>query len=111
MKKESVFDNFEYNSILPSINHKANLSNSGRNIVLHNSYLFNENTNKNINASPNSIFNHFGNFDYSSPKNNNNNKNEKEKEKLDYELSRLEDQYHDILSKFSILSKKRELLN
>ena len=51
---------------------------------------------------------HYGNF--TNFENNLSNKG-KEKEKLDYEISKLEDQYKDILSKFTYLSKKRDLLN
>lgn len=103
-KKESVFDYFEYNSILPNLNQKASLSNSGRNIVLNNS-LINDTPVRNNDNYAN--FNNFtNNFDNNRIPNNN-----QEKEKLDYELSRLEDQYKDILSKFTFLTKKRELLN
>lgn len=57
---------------------------------------------------------HYGNFtNFGSNLSNNfsNKGNIQEKEKLDYEISKLEDQYKDILSKFTYLSKKRELLN
>lgn len=99
-KKESVFDYFEYNSILPNLNQKASLSNSGRNIVLNNS-LINDTPVRNNDNYAN--FNNFtNNFDNNRIPNNN-----QEKEKLDYELSRLEDQYKDILSKFTFLTKKK----
>jgi len=55
--------------------------------------------------------NNINNRNFTNFNNNNSNENYQEKERLDYELSKLEEQYKDILSKFSFLSKKRGLLN
>ena len=96
--------------VLPPINQKKNLSNSGRNIVLSNSHYLDRESNSRENLNYNQMSNsmHYGNF--TNFENNLSNKG-KEKEKLDYEISKLEDQYKDILSKFTYLSKKRDLMN
>ena len=98
LKNESIFDKLEHNLVLPILNQKTQLSNSGRNIVLSNSNLIENNEDKR-----NNVIEYYNNL--------NDKANSHEKEKLDYELSKLENQYKDILAKFSFLSKKRELLN
>lgn len=114
LKTDNIFENPEYNLILPLINQKSNLSNSGRNIVLTNNNFVDEDQRfskaRSFQTINSSILNNYNrnntNFNY-----NMNMMPSHEKEKLDYELSKLEDQYKDILTKFSILSKKRELMN
>lgn len=110
LKNDSYIDNPEYNLILPSINQKSNLSNSGRNIVLTNlNCNFSDEEHKFSKIKNNSALN-YGNFNIFSD-NSNLTVPSQEKEKLDYELSKLEEQYKDIINKFSILSKKRDLMN
>jgi len=118
LKNDSIYENLGNNLVLPSINQKKNLSNSGRNIVLTKTkFLEKEDEMKNSlnmktsNSSPYGNFSNFATNLSHNFGNGNTDTKHHEKEKLDYELSKLEDQYKDILTKFTILSKKRELLN
>ena len=116
LKNESIYEDLGHSLVLPSIIQKKNLSNSGRNIVLSNShYPENEkNISENFRNNNNNQISNYGNFgNFASNLSNNFGKkgNVEEKVKLDYEISKLEEQYKDILTKFTYLSKKRELLN